>query len=483
MKRLFTTLTLSICYSTLLFAPINTAKIPELLMDKENIIPVAVIGGGPTGLAAAVNPARSGYHTVVCQGPKPGGELTDAKVVENWPGLDKASGAECMKKFETQVAGFGVHLVSLVVEDIDLSQWPYKLTLNDGTTAHAFTVIIATGSTQQKLGIEGEDIYWGKGLFSCGLCDGSFTRGKDTVVIGAGDFAIQRALQLACDAKKITLIAPGPHMTAHKSMQEKIKGIPSIYVLYNKEVTSICGTDKDITHVTLYDPTTKKTSTLNTSSVFLSTGLTPNTQLFTGKITCGKDGCLALKDGRSQQTAIEGVMAAGTVSDATYRQIAAINGDGTKAGMDAISLLSKWGFDGARRSLASTNLYKPPVIPHPLIKKLATICEFNRLLRAQKPLLVEVYSPNCPRCKETDGPLTALTEEFKTDLTVYKLDKDNDCTYSFIEKYDVNLIPAFLLFKNGKEVNRIEGETKLSPLRQFIKKGLSHQEKPVPQTS
>lgn len=476
MKSALFTLILALVGSSALFAPIDPAKIPSLIADKKPLIAVAIIGGGPTGLAAALPPARSGYTPVVFQGPKPGGELREAQVVENWPGLCKQSGASCMDKLEAQAVGFGAQIVPLVVDELDVSTWPYKLSLNNGTHVYALTVIIATGSTQRMLGVEGEQTYWGKGLFSCGLCDGSYARGKDAVIIGGGDIAIQRALQLLPEACHITLIIPGPRMSAHETMQEKIKDQPSISLIFNKEVKEIVGTDKGITHVMLYDTVTKETSPFSTSCVFLSTGLTPNTELFKGKITLAQDGCVSLKDTRSQETALEGIMAAGTVSDPTYRQIAAITGDGTKAGMDALSWLSKWGFDSQLRGLLSPNSYIPPKIPHPLIKHIATLREFRHALRDQKPVLLEFYSPECPSCRKMEGPLTTVTEEHKNRINVYKIDKDK--LYSLIEQFDINLIPAFLLMKNGKEITRLEGESNLAELSERVRKGLQEQ---VPQ--
>jgi len=479
MKLVYGIWALAILGSTLLYAPIDIEKIPSLIAHKENLIPVAIIGGGPSGIAASINPARSGFQTVIFQGPKPGGELRDAQLIENWPGFGKMSGAEAMDKFEAQAREFGVQIVPLVVDDLNITSWPYKLTLNNGTSVHALTVIIATGSTQRMLGIEGETTYWGKGLFSCGLCDGSYSRGKNAVVIGGGDIAIQRALQLLPEALQITIMVPGSRMSAHETMQEKIKKQPSITIKYNKEVKEIVGNDKGVTHIMVYDTQTHETSAFPTCCVFLSTGLTPNTELIQGKIPIAKDGCISLQEcARNQHTIIEGIMAAGTVSDAQYRQISAIVGDGTKAGMDALNLLSKWGFDSTLRPLLSSeHTYRPPTIPHPLIKHIASLEEFKKVLNKTKPILVEFYSPSCPSCRKMEGPLTTATEEFKHMLDVYKIDKDQ--LYSLIEQYDINLIPAFLLMKNGKEVARLEGsDSNLTLLLEKIKKGLGASQAP-----
>ena len=232
----------------------------ELFEGKDQICPVAIIGGGPAGLAAALPPGRGGYEPCVFEGPKPLGELSESYIVENWPGLEKESGADLMQKLEKQVAQFNARILPYNVADVDFSSWPYKLTLNDGTTLHALTIIIATGASQKRLNIEGETTYWGKGLFSCGICDGSFTRGKDTIVIGGGDIAIQRVLQLAPLARKITIIAPGPALTAHESMIQKLDGLNNVEKIYNKEVTKIIGNGSQISEVELRDTSTHELS-------------------------------------------------------------------------------------------------------------------------------------------------------------------------------------------------------------------------------
>ncbi len=475
MKRLLSAVLLCVIHT--LFAPIDSKNIPSLLEHKDNLIHVAILGSGPAGIAASINPARSGYKTVIFQGPKPLGGLGDAKLVENWPAAEKSSGAEIMKKFDEQAREFNVHLVPLVVTDVDFSQWPYALALNDGTTVHALTLIIATGSTQGKLNVEGESQYWGKGIFSCGLCDGSFTRNKQTVIIGGGDIAIQRALQLLPEAKKITIITEEPHMTAHKSMLEKINGIDKISILTNKKVTKIGGDGTNVSHIDLFDTCTKEPSQFKTTSVFLSTGLTPNTTLFKNKLPLSSEtGCIELTDSRSQKTSIEGVMAAGTVSDPTYRQVAAITGDGTKAGMDALAYLSQWGFDGPRRALGADKLYQPPVIPHPMIKHLLTYAAFDKAVDSKRPVLVEFYAPGCPSCQKMEGPFTKITEQYKELLDFYKVNKDT--LYDLVEDFDLTLIPAFLFFRNGELISRIEGETTLAPLQALIKKGLDPTTKP-----
>jgi thioredoxin reductase (NADPH) len=451
-----------------LYAPINKKDIKTLLKDKKNLIHTAIIGAGPAGLSSAIPPKRAGYHVVVFTGPKPGGELREASMVENWPGLEKKSGAECMKMLDDQVDSFGIPRIPLSVTEVDFSSWPYRLKLSDETSVYALTVNCATGASQGKLGIEGEDLYYGKGLYSCGLCDAGFTRNKDTVVIGGGDIAIQRALQLIPEARKISLIIPGSRMTAHASMQKKIDGIEKIEKIFNKEIKKIVGDGSQIQYIELYDPLTKKTSKHMTDSVFLSTGLTPNTDLFKQHLELDQTGCIKLLGKTTQETSIEGVMASGNNADNIYRQVGVIIGDGTKAGLDAVKLLSNWGFDG-KITIPDEQLYKPAQIPHPAIKHIKKLSELQRALRASRQVMVEIYSPTCSTCKKMEGPLSAVTEQFKNVMKVLQIDKNN--LLNFIKKQNITLIPAFILYKNGKEIDRMEGETTFANLRTFIEKG------------
>ncbi len=466
MKQHIVSLLLGVSISLNIYAP-RPEEVALLIEGKKNIIPVAVIGGGPAGLAATIPPARGGFYTVAFQGPKPLGELIDALIVENWPGMKKTTGMESMLKLERQALSFGAVVVPLEVTQIDLSQWPFVMTLSDGTQAHALTVIIATGASQKKLGIKGEDTYWGKGLFSCGMCDATFTKDKDTIVIGGGDIAIQRALQLSPKAKSVTLIVPEPKMSAHESMQKKLKDMHNIKMIYNKEVVAIEGDGAMISHVNLVDTKTKRSSTLPTQSVFLSTSLTPNTELFKDQLELDNTGCIKLKEGRTQETDIEGVLAAGTVADPRYRQIPVVTGDATKAAIDAMRLLSKWGFDGPLRRKIESNLYKPTIMENTHIQELKQINEFRKIItRSSLPVLVEFYAPTCPTCRKMEMPVISLAQQFNELIKILKINREKFET--LLQQQDVSILPAFILFKNGKEIGRKEGEATKEDLCKFV---------------
>ncbi len=458
---------LCLAYCASLYAPrLDEAKIKQLLEGKKNIAHQVVIGAGPAGLAAAIPCARSGYHTVIFQGPKPGGELMDSQTVENWPGVPATSGALSMHKLEKQVMGFGAHIAPQTVTEVDLSTWPIKVTLDDGSYVNALTVTIATGASQKMLGIKGEDEYFGNGLFSCGICDGSYTTGKDTIVIGGADIAMQRVLQLAPKARSVTLIVASECPTATKSLLKKVNDLKNVKILTNKMVTAICGNGESITHIELIDTVTREKSTLKTSSVFLSTGMTPNTDLIKNKLECDDAGCIKLKD-RTQETAIEGVFACGTCADCRYRQVAVVIGDGTKAGLDTLRILSRWGFDGPLRKKTLDRLYKPTTIQSPAIQLIKTVKEFKRAIRnASLPVLVEFYSPSCPSCRKMEAPLSNVAERFKEVLKVLKV--NNDKLSELGKDHDIDIIPAFIIYLNGRPENRMEGEMTLDELSTFI---------------
>ena len=467
MNKLIYSLFLGLSTTFAIFAPIDIKETQAALEGKDNIIPVAIIGSGAAGYAASIPTARAGYRTIVFQGPKPGGELMDSALIENWPGMATATGSECMQKLEKQALQFGALLDPQTITDIDVSQWPFKLVTSNNATVYALTVIIATGATQKKLGIENEDVYWGKGLFSCGICDAIFTQDKDALVIGGGDIAIQRALQLAPLAKTVTLVVAGPQLTATTSMQKKLTYYDHINVIVDKQVTKILGDGIAITGVDLVDPKTGKHSIHKTQCIFLSTGLTPNTDLFKGKIALDEYGCIKLKDGRTQETSIEGVMAAGNVADSRYRQVAVVQGDATKAALDALKLLSKWGFDGELKDSVTDKLYTPVVLAIPPLEHIKSIKEFRKIMDDHsEPVLVEFYSPLCAHCMKMEAPVSELSEKFKNMLKVFKVNKDK--FFKLVQMNKIQMLPAFIIFINGKEVKRSEGETTQEKLLELV---------------
>ncbi len=176
-------------------APTVTHDITTVF-DKENVIPLVIIGSGPAGLGAGLYGARDNTETLIIEGQNPGGLLMYTTEVGNWGGQKSILGPDIIKELREQVAAAGAEFMADAVESVDFSQWPFVLKTMNGKTIHALSVVVATGASPRKLGVPGEDTYWGRGVTACAKCDALFFKGMDVVVVGGGDSAIEEALQL-----------------------------------------------------------------------------------------------------------------------------------------------------------------------------------------------------------------------------------------------------------------------------------------------
>jgi thioredoxin reductase (NADPH) len=306
--------------------------------QKSNIIPIAIIGGGPSGLSAAMYGARAGFHTVVFQGREPGGQLMSTSYIENWPGVTRDMGPKVMERVAKQAEEFGVVLVPETVEQIDIATWPFRIKIQDGPQVYALSVVLATGATPRKLGVPGEQQYWGKGVMSCPKCDAPFTKDKRVLIVGGGDTAVEYALQIAPYASDIVIAMRREEGKASAHMLQKLDDHKHIQFLYNKKVTEVVGDDKRVVQVKLIDATTQEAMALAIDWVFLAIGHDPNTSLVKGKLPLDAHGCIKVAC-RSQKTSVPGIFAAGNVADPVYRQAVTGSGDGGKAGLDAVQFL------------------------------------------------------------------------------------------------------------------------------------------------
>ena len=190
------------------------------LEGKENVYPMVIIGSGPAGLSAGLYGARAKKKTLVIEGNKPGGLLTETSYVENWPGFKAILGKDLMKELKEQAAHFGASFLEDTVEKVNFSQWPFEINTEDGKTIYAMTVIIATGASPSPLNVPGEKEFWGKGVTTCAICDAPFYDDKSVVVVGGGDSAVAEAIQLAAYASKITILVRKDKMRAAATNQD-----------------------------------------------------------------------------------------------------------------------------------------------------------------------------------------------------------------------------------------------------------------------
>jgi thioredoxin reductase (NADPH) len=301
------------------------------------------VGSGPAGYTAAIYAARALLQPVLIQGIQPGGQLTITTDVENYPGFaDVIQGPWLMEQMQAQAAHVGTEIVTDIVMEADLSSRPFKLTCDSGQVWLAETLIIATGAQAKWLGIPSEQTFQGFGVSACATCDGFFYRGKEVVVVGGGNTAVEEALFLTNFAAKVTVVHRRDEFRAEKILQERLFHHPKIQVVWDSAVDEVLGA-KDpmgVTGVRLKNVKTGETQEIPCDGVFVAIGHAPASQLFKGQLEMDAAGYLKVKPG-SAATAIAGVYAAGDVTDDVYRQAVTAAGMGCMAALEAVRLLAE----------------------------------------------------------------------------------------------------------------------------------------------
>ena len=302
-----------------------------------------ILGSGPAGLSAAIYGARAGLAPTVVQGIQPGGQLTITTDVENYPGFrNVVQGPWLMEEMQAQAEHVGTQMVWDTIVEADLSQRPFRLKADGGTTYLADTLVIATGAQAKWLGVPGEAELGGKGVSACATCDGFFYRGKKVAVIGGGNTAVEEALYLTNHSHDVTLIHRRDSLRAEKILQERLFAHHGITVLWNKEVAEFVGgaEHEGLVGIDLRDTVTGEASRLAVDGGFVAIGHHPATELFKGSgIALDDDGYIAAKPGTSL-TNIPGVFACGDVMDKVYRQAITAAGTGCMAALDAERFLA-----------------------------------------------------------------------------------------------------------------------------------------------
>jgi thioredoxin reductase (NADPH) len=301
------------------------------------------VGAGPAGYTAAIYAARALLHPVLIRGLTPGGQLTITTDVENYPGYAEViQGPWLMDQMQEQAAAVGAELVNDIVVSADLSIRPFRLVCDSGQEWLAETLIIATGAEAKWLGLESERTFKGFGVSACATCDGFFYRGKDVVVVGGGNTAVEEALFLTKFASSVTIVHRRDEFRAERILQERLFAHPKIKVIWDHAVEEVVGTSDPIgvRGVRLKHVKTGAVTELTCDGVFVAIGHAPASELFVGQLETKTGGYLKVKAG-TVSTAVHGVFAAGDVTDDIYRQAVTAAGMGCMAALEAARLLAE----------------------------------------------------------------------------------------------------------------------------------------------
>jgi thioredoxin reductase (NADPH) len=302
---------------------------------------VVIIGSGPAGLTAAVYAARANLSPLLIEGWQSGGQLTTTTEVENYPGFAKGiMGPELMKEMRVQAERFGTEILTGDVSAVDFTKRPITITVDGEQTIEAKTVIIATGASANQIGLPNEKRLTGHGVSTCATCDGFFFRGKELVVVGGGDSAMEEASFLTKFASKVSIVHRRDKLRASKIMQDRAMKNEKVAFVWNSVVEDILGTEV-VTGVRLKNIVTGKTTELPCAGVFVAIGHRPNTALFARQLDMDQKGYIRTHDGTA--TSVPGIFAAGDVQDSKYRQAVTAAGSGCMAAMDAERFLEAAG--------------------------------------------------------------------------------------------------------------------------------------------
>ena len=293
-----------------------------------------IIGGGPAGYTAAIYGARADMAPVLYEGLQPGGQLTTTTDIENYPGFENGIGGQAlMETMKAQAMRLGADLRVGTITSADLSERPFKITVDGDREILADTLIIATGATAKYLGLPSETRFKGLGVSACATCDGFFYRRKTVAVVGGGDTACEEATYLAGLCRKVYMIVRRDVLRASQAMQERVMATENIEILWNCNTQEILGDDAGVTGARLVRKD-GEVFDIAVDGFFLAIGHHPNSEVFSPWVKVEKEGYI-ITDGKTSRTNVDGVFAAGDVQDSLYRQAITAAASGCRAALDA----------------------------------------------------------------------------------------------------------------------------------------------------
>ncbi len=311
-------------------------------MSKTIHAKVVIIGSGPAGYTAAIYASRAMLQPTLIQGIQPGGQLTITTDVENYPGFaDVIQGPWLMEQMQAQATHVGTNIVYDHVSNVDLSSRPFRLTCDSGDTYIAEALIVATGAQARWLDLPSEQKFKGYGVSACATCDGFFYKNKEVFVIGGGNTAVEEALFLTNFASKVTVVHRRDHFRAERILQDRLFKHPKIEVVWDSVLHDVTGDESPlkVRRVALKNLKTGVVSEHNADGVFIAIGHQPSSELFVGQLEMKPSGYIVTA-GHSTATSVEGVFAAGDVTDDIYRQAVTAAGQGCMAALETERFLA-----------------------------------------------------------------------------------------------------------------------------------------------
>ncbi|RAM48515.1 MAG: thioredoxin-disulfide reductase [Hapalosiphonaceae cyanobacterium JJU2] len=455
-------------------------------MTNPNVENVVIIGSGPAGYTAAIYAGRANLKPVVFEGFQagglPGGQLMTTTEVENFPGFPKGiTGPELMDLMKAQAERWGAELYTEDVIEVDLSQRPFTVR-SEEREFKTHSLIIATGATAKRLGLDNEHEFWSRGISACAICDGAtpIFHGAELAVVGGGDSAAEEAIYLTKYGSKVNLLVRSEKMRASKAMQDRVLSNPKIHVHWNTEPVDVFG-NSHMEGVKIRNTKTNEESELHVKGLFYAIGHTPNTSLFKGQIDLDEVGYIVTKPG-SPETSLEGVFAAGDVQDHEYRQAITAAGSGCMAAM----LAERWLSSNALIQEFHQVSHTPDneLEPQPTSNKTPTDDEFDltatrhqgsyslrKLFHESDRLLIVKYvSPGCGPCHTLKPILNKVVDEFDGKIHFVEVDIDKD--REIAENAGISGTPTIQFFKNKELLKELKGVKQKSEYRQLIENNL-----------
>jgi len=302
---------------------------------------VLIIGAGPAGYTAAIYAARANLEPLMVAGYEPGGQLMVTTEVENYPGFaEKIEGPWLMEQMKAQAENVGTKIVNDHIQEVDFLQRPFKAIGDNGTAYTGDTVIISTGAKARWLGLPSEEKFRGKGVSACATCDGFFYKGKEVLVVGGGNTAVEEAIFLSNICKKVTLIHRRDELRAEKILQDRLCKKDNVKMIWDSVLEEVLGDDSGMTGARIKNVKTDEESELKAEGLFVAIGHDPATEIFKGHLDMDKAGYIDTAPD-STATSVPGVYAAGDVTDYVYRQAVTAAGMGCMAALEADRFLAE----------------------------------------------------------------------------------------------------------------------------------------------